>query len=98
MIGQRDPMAAVRWAVSFVTEMLHQSGGDAITIPRHTAETLVHAARLAKLPDDVSHLMTRVLTSEDTARYWERRYRETAHQLHNLMGTAEGVPDDTRRT
>jgi hypothetical protein len=97
-MGQRDPMAAARWAIAGVTELLEHGGGETVTITRATAETLVHAARLAKLPDDVSVLMTRVLTSEDSARYWERRYRETALQLSNLTGTAEGVPDSTRFT
>jgi hypothetical protein len=98
MIGQRDPGAALRWAISGVTEMLDTSGGDTLTIQRSTAETLLHAARLAKLPDNADDLTTRVLAAEDSARYWERRYREKAHELHCLNGTAEGIPDDTRRT
>jgi hypothetical protein len=98
MIGQRDPGAALRWAIESVTGILETGGGDTLMISRSTAERLVYAARLAKLPDNADDLTTRVLAAEDSARYWERRFREKAHELACLNGTAEGIPDDTRRT
>lgn len=99
MIGQRDPDATIRWAITNTIRRLESGGSDEVSIPRADLEALLTGARAARLPDESATLVLRVLAGEDSARFWERKYRETAAELRNLQGVAEaGDHQSTRYT
>ena len=89
MIGGRDPEATIRWAITNTIARLESGGSDDVSIPRGDLEALLTAARMSRLPVESASVALRVLANEDSARYWERKYRETAMELRNLQGVAE---------